>query len=323
MKKIVLSNAYKGAVREFVASLVPEGFTLEILNTMSSDELKERIVDADYLLVSGRMKVDANVLKEAKQLKMVQRTGVGLDHIDLAYLKENQIPLYVNQGVNALSVAEHTLLLMLAVLKRLPYIDRFVKNGGWDKQNNGIQNHELSGKTIGIIGAGHIGRNVVQLLSGFNVNLLYYDAYRLNTELEQKLNMHYVDLDTLLKESDVVSLHCPLLDTTRHMINEEILQKMKSSAILVNTSRGPLIDEAALIEALQKGTIKAAGIDVYESEPVSKDSMLLQLDNLITTPHIAGITRESFGSMISKAFANMVAYEKEDFESIESSRYPY
>lgn len=323
MKKIVLSNAYKGAVREFVASLVPEGFTLEILNTMSSDELKERIVDADYLLVSGRMKVDANVLKEAKQLKMVQRTGVGLDHIDLAYLKEKQIPLYVNQGVNALSVAEHTLLLMLAVLKRLPYIDRFVKNGGWDKQNNGIQNHELSGKTIGIIGAGHIGRNVVQLLSGFNVNLLYYDAYRLNTELEQKLNMHYVDLDTLLKESDVVSLHCPLLDTTRHMINEETLQKMKSSAILVNTSRGPLIDEAALIEALQKGTIKAAGIDVYESEPVSKDSMLLQLDNLITTPHIAGITRESFGSMISKAFANMVAYEKEDFESIESSRYPY
>ena len=323
MKKIVLSNAYKGAVREFVESLVPEGFTLEILNTMNSDELKERIVDADYLLVSGRMKVDGSVLSAAKQLKMVQRTGVGLDHIDLAYLKENNIPLYVNQGVNALSVAEHTLLLMLAVLKRLPQIDRFVKNGGWDKQNNGIQNHELSGKTIGIIGAGHIGRTVVKLLSGFDANVIYYDAYRLSEELEQQFNMKYVDLDTLLKESDVVSLHVPLLETTRHMINQETLAKMKSSAILVNTSRGPLIDENALLEALQNGVIKAAGIDVYESEPVAKDSPLLKLENLITTPHIAGITRESFGSMISKAFDNMVAYEQEDFASIEPSRYPY
>ena len=227
MKKIVLSNAYKGAVREFVSSLVPAGFTLEILNTMSSDELKERIVDADYLLVSGRMKVDESVLSHAKQLKMVQRTGVGLDHIDVTYLKENNIPLYVNQGVNALSVAEHALLLILAVLKRLPQIDQFVKNGGWDKQNNGIQNHELSGKTVGIIGAGHIGRTLIQLLSGFDVKVLYYDAYCLSEEQEQKLHIQYVDLDTLLKESDVVSLHCPLLDTTRHMINKDTLQKMK------------------------------------------------------------------------------------------------
>ena len=323
MKKIVLSNAYKGAVREFVESLVPAGFSLEILETMSSDELKERIVDADYFIVSGRMKVNGEVLSEAKQLKMVQRTGVGLDHIDLAYLKENNIPLYVNQGVNALSVAEHTLLLMLAVLKRLPHIDRFVKNGGWDKQNNGIQNHELSGKTIGIIGAGHIGRTVVKLLSGFDVNIIYYDAYRLNEEMEQSLRMQYVDLDTLLKESDVVSLHCPLLDSTRHMMNEETLKKMKPSAVLVNTSRGPLIDESALVEALRNGTIKAAGIDVYVSEPVAKDSPLLQLENLVTTPHIAGITRESFGSMISKAFANMVAYEQGDLDSIEPSRYQY
>lgn len=323
MKKIVLSNAYKGAVREFVASLVPAGFTLEILNTMDSEELKQRIVDADYLLVSGRMKVNEDILKEAKQLKMVQRTGVGLDHIDLNYLKEHQIPLYVNQGVNALSVAEHALLLMLAVLKRLPYIDSFVKNGGWDKQNNGIQNHELSGKTIGIIGAGHIGRTLVQLLSGFDVNIIYYDAYRLDETKEKQYNMKYVDFDTLLKESDVISLHCPLLDSTRHMINEETLGKMKSSAVLINTSRGPLIDEEALVKALQQKTIAAAGIDVYESEPVAKESPLLQLENIITTPHIAGITRESFGSMISKAFANMVAFEQEDYEAIKESLYPY
>lgn len=323
MKKIVLSNAYKGAVREFVASLVPAGFTLEILNTMDSEELKQRIVDADYLLVSGRMKVNEDILKEAKQLKMVQRTGVGLDHIDLNYLKEHQIPLYVNQGVNALSVAEHALLLMLAVLKRLPYIDSFVKNGGWDKQNNGIQNHELSGKTIGIIGAGHIGRTLVQLLSGFDVNIIYYDAYRLDETKEKQYNMKYVDFDTLLKESDVISLHCPLLDSTRHMINEETLGKMKSSAVLINTSRGPLIDEEALVKALQQKTIAAAGIDVYENEPVAKESPLLQLENIITTPHIAGITRESFGSMISKAFANMVAFEQEDYEAIKESLYPY
>lgn len=322
MRKIVLSNAYKGAVKELVASLVPEGFELEMLEKLDAEELKAKIKDADYLLVSGRMKVNAEILQEAKNLKMVQRTGVGLDHIDLNYLKEHNLPLYVNQGVNAVSVAEHALLLMLAVLKRLPKIDRFVKNGGWDKQNTGIGNHELSGKTIGIIGAGHIGRTVIKLLSGFDAEIIYYDAYRLNEELEAQLKLTYVSLEELLRRSDVISLHCPLLESTRHMINKETLAMMKPSAVLVNTSRGPLIDEAALLEALENHVIAAAGIDVYEQEPVAKDNPLLKLENLITTPHIAGITAESFSSMISMAFANMQAFEQEDFESIARSAYP-
>jgi phosphoglycerate dehydrogenase-like enzyme len=235
-------------------------------------------------------------------------------------MKELNIPLYVNQGVNSRSVAEHTMSLILASLKRLPIVHNDTVNGIWKKQEHGVQSRELYQKTVGIIGMGHIGSILVSLLKGFNCKIIYYDKYRLNSNLEDKLCIKYANLNELFSNSDIVTLHCPLTEETRKMIQQKEFEIMKKNAILINTARGELIDEDALYNALKNGTISFAGLDVFSREPVTSNNKLLTLKNIVLTSHMGGLTYESFSAMMEDAINNIVLFHKGELDRIESKR---
>ncbi len=316
MKMILITNTYEGAVLDIVCSCVPEGFHIQTLSENSTEALLSCVAGADYILASGRMKITAEVLDKAKKLKMVQRTGVGLDSLDLEALQQRNIPLYVNQGVNAQSVAEHTILLILACLRKLTLLDKNTKNGIWEKQAQGIATYELHGKTVGIIGMGNIGRKVAGLLNAFDAKVIYYDQYRQPESTEKEQKILYQPLETVLSQADVVTLHCPLTEETRQLINENTLQRMKDGVVIVNTARGALIDESALLDALERGKIAFAGLDVHAEEPVAIGDQLIACDRVIATPHIGGVTYDSFRQMMLAAMRNIEKFDKGELEEI-------
>lgn len=320
--KILLTNHYEGKPAEIIKSAVPDGFELEMLESVSQQELEGKVKEADYLLVSGRLKINRTVLGNAQNIKMIQRTGVGLDSIDLEYIRNHDIPFYVNKGVNAQSVAEHTILLMLASLRNLVEINENTKRGIWKKQAQGVCTHELCGKTVGLIGMGAIGRKVAGMLKAFGAEVLYNDVSKMKQEDENALGIKFSTREEIIEKSDIISLHCPLTDDTRHMINDRAVNKMKNGVILINTARGGLIDEAALINGIKNGKIAGAGIDVYEKEPVD-NSEVLNLQNVITTPHIGGVTYDSFYQMMYQAMRNIEMFDKGQLQEIEQSRYKF
>lgn len=319
MPLIQITNTYRGGVLELVRSCVPEGFDIRTLPENSEDALLAAVEDADYLLASGRVRIDAKILDRAKRLKMIQRTGVGLDSLDLEALRDRGIPLYVNQGVNAESVAEHALLLMLACLRRLPVIDRMVKRGVWEKQEQGLTTRQLAGKTVGIIGLGRIGGRLAELLKPFRANVLYYDRYQMDKTCEESFGLTYAPLETVLRQSDLITLHCPLTAETRNLVCRKTLSQMKDGVILINTARGGLICEADLTEAILSGKVGYAGLDVFALEPVPKDNPLLQMERVITTPHIGGVSYDSFRDMITAAMENIRMFEAGNLEAIRRS----
>ena len=321
MKKVLLTNTYTGRPLEIVREEAPEGFEICFLSEQTREALRSEASDADYILAGGRLPITREALEQAGKLKMIQRSGVGLDSLDLEAIREKGIPLYVNQGVNAESVAEHALLLILASLRRLTQIDRNTRNGIWKKQEQGIRTAELKGKTVGIVGMGHIARVLVGLLQPFGVKILYWNRSRADEAFEQRFGLRFVGLDELLERSDVVTLHCALAPETRHLIREESIARMKPGAILVNTARGGLVDTAALACALRNGKLSFAALDVHEQEPIPADYALKELDNVILTPHVAGVTADSFRAMMHEAFRNIRCFEEGRLEEIEAYRY--
>jgi len=320
MSLILLTNKYSDKVLTIVREELLEGFNLISLENIDKEELIQKAVLADYFLASGRIPIDKEVIESAIKLRMIQRTGVGTDTIDLETLKEKGIPIYINPGINSTSVAEHTIMLMLSVLRRLNIVDAEVKSGKWRKNDNGIECNSLIGKTIGIIGMGNIGRTVVKMLQPFGVTVLYYDPVRLPEHEENNLNIQYCDLHELLKQIDILSLHCSLTPQTKGFIGTFEIASMKHGAVIINTARGQLIDETALAEALKQGHIKGAGLDVLSQEPLIKDNPLLNFDNVILTPHIGGLTIEIFRKMIREAFENIRLFEYGKFDLIENKK---
>lgn len=317
MPKILHTARYTGTPWEILKSIVPDGFTVETLEELSYDCLLRQVVDADYLLVSGRLPIDEKLLTVAKCLKMIQRTGVGTEMLDLEAIKRHNIPVYVNKGVNARSVAEHTLTLMLCCLKNIPQIDRNVKQGIWKKQQTGVTCHELYGKTVGLVGMGSIGRQVATYLKAFGAKVLYTDLFRQDDTTEQNLSLTYVpSFDLLLPQVDILSFHCPLTPDNKEMLNTRTISRMKDAALVINTARGKLIDETALYNALSNGKLCSAALDVHYEEPIQKDSPLKNLDNVILTPHIAGLSYETFHAMMKEAVDNITAFENGSNESI-------
>lgn len=321
MKTILFTNQYAGRPLEIVREELPAGFEIAFLPAQTPEALLEAVPNADYILAGGRLPLTGETLAAAQKLKMIQRSGVGLDSLDLKAIRARGIPLYVNQGVNAQSVAEHALLLILASLRRLPQIDRDTKNGVWKKQEQGIRTAELKGKTVGIVGMGHIGRILAELLQPFRVKILYFNRSRADADFERAYALRYAELDELLAQSDVVTLHCALAPETRGLIREETLERMKPGAILVNTARGGLVDTAALAAALQSGALAFAALDVHEQEPIPADCPLLGLENVILTPHVAGVTADSFRAMMHDAFRNIRCFDEGKLEEIEPYRF--
>lgn len=321
MPKILHTARYTGIPWEILKSVVPEGFFVNTLEELSYDCLQREVVDADYLLVSGRLPIDEGVLSAARHLKMIQRTGVGTEMLDMEAIRKHNLPVYVNAGVNARSVAEHTLTLMLCCLKNIPKIDRGVKQGVWKKQQTGVTCNELYGKTVGLVGMGAIGRQVATYLNAFGAKIVYTDVFRATHETEQQLSLTYCpSFQELLPLVDILSFHCPLTPENKEILNAEAINQMKDGAIVVNTARGKLIEPKALYEALFKGKLRTAALDVHYEEPLPQEYALAKLDNVILTPHIAGLTYEAFHSMMVGAVENIVAYEKSEIDMIRNKR---
>lgn len=319
---IILHTArYSGIPLEILQASCPQGFIVKTLDEARYEQLLKEVANADYFLVSGRLPIDKAVLDSAPHLKMIQRTGVGTEMLDLDEIRKRNIPVYVNAGVNARSVAEHTLTMMLAALKRLPQINAQTHNGVWKKQQQGVTTHELYGKTVGLVGMGNIGRLVATMLQPFGAKVIYTDVFRQKDEVEADLKLTYSEsFEAMLPQCDILSFHCPLTKDNAEMLNKRTLAMMKNDAIIVNTARGKLINPDDLYEALKSGHVKAAALDTHYEEPVKENYKLAELDNVILTPHIGGLSYEAFASMMSEAMNNIQAFEEGRLDEIENKR---
>ncbi len=267
--------------------------------------LRENNYDAVICLLTD--KIDAEVFDATPKTKIFANYAVGVDNIDLVEAKKRNIVITNTPGVLTNAVAEHAFALVLAVAKRVAESDKFLREGkyeGWAPML--LLGTELAGKTFGIIGLGRIGSRVAQYARAFDNRVLYYDVSP-NIDFERMTGAKYhADIDEVLKNSDFISIHVPLLPTTKHLINADKLKLMKPSAILVNTSRGPVIDEVALVEALKSKTIRGAGLDVFENEPKLTPG-LAELSNVVITPHTASATEETRAAMSRLAAENVLA----------------
>lgn len=321
MPKILHTARYTGLPLEILQSACPRGFDVKTLDELSQEQLIKEAFDADYLLVSGRLVINSEVLDAAKHLKMIQRTGVGTDMLDKDEIKRRRIPVYVNAGVNARSVAEHTLMLILATLKRLPQINGQMHNGVWQKQQSGVSTKELFGKTVGVVGMGHIGRLVASMLQPFQAKVFYTDIIRQPEDVEKELNLTYCEsFEDLLPITDVLTLHCPMLSNNLEALNARTLAMVKEGAVIINTARGKLVNPDDLYNAIKSGHIRAAALDTHYEEPIKDGYKLAELDNVILTPHIGGLSYEAFEAMMVGAMRNIEAFEHGELREIEDKR---
>jgi phosphoglycerate dehydrogenase-like enzyme len=248
--------------------------------------------------------VTQQLYKDAPHLKLVQCLSAGYDRADLEAARKSKVPLCNNGGANSVAVSEHALLLMLATSRRLITQHSNVTAGRWHG-NAPPTVHEVRNKVLGIIGLGTIGKKVARLAQAFGMIVHYYDIVRLSEDREDALGVRFRLLPEILRTSDIISLHVPLNDSTHHLLGAQELAAMKKSAIIVNTSRGPVIDEKAMTEALSAGRLFGAGLDVFDEEPTPPDNPLLKLNNVVLTAHLAGPTWESNITRLRNGFDNV------------------
>jgi glyoxylate reductase len=269
---------------------------------------KARNVDALVTLLSD--KIDAEVFDAAPKLKIVAQMAVGFDNIDVAEATKRGIYVTNTPGVLTETTADFAWALLMAIARRVVEADRYVRGGQWKVSwhPSMLLGRDVYSATLGIVGAGRIGTAVARRAKGFNMRILYYDVVPMPPEIEKELDAKRVDLDTLLRASDFVSIHVPLMKETYHLINEEKLRLMKKTAYLINNSRGPVVDEKALYRALKEGWIAGAALDVFEQEPTPVDNPLLKLDNVVVAPHISSASYETRSRMAEMVGENLVAF---------------
>lgn len=304
-KKILITPKSFLQVKEKVNEIFRQ-YDLEIIEnkngrTLTKEEMLCLCSDVDGVIV-GIDPMDEEVLRNAPKLKAISKYGVGLDNIDLKVAEELGIKIRKAEGTNSRSVAELTVGLFFALSRNLPKVVYNVKNYVWERYIG----CELLGKTVGIIGFGAIGREVAKMCRGIGMQVMAYDPYINASELIERLNVKMTDIEEILEKADFVTLHLPLNNETKHLINRETLRKMKREAFLVNTARGELVDEEALYEALKEGIIAGAAEDVFSQEPPPKESKLLSLDNFMLTPHIGAYTKEATERMAIVSVKNLI-----------------
>jgi len=310
-EKIVWLEVHDPKVIELENSVLPDGFELVRITSASDKEEHLRLLaDADYI-IAGSVRITKEYLDAAPKLKMIQKWGIGVDKIDCAAAKERGIPVYCAAGSNSVPVAELAVGLMFAVNRRIPYVDSSMRRGEWVKSKMRPQCRMIHGKTVGLLGIGNIAKEAAKMLRGFeNTRVIYYDVKRLDPEAEKTLQVSYVPFEQLLTDSDILSIHTPLLDSTRHMIGVRELAMMKPDSILINTARGGVVDEAALISALKEGKLRGAGLDTFEEEPVSPDNELLNLENVVLTCHCGGGVADNVVHVTEHVFSNIVKFSR-------------
>jgi phosphoglycerate dehydrogenase-like enzyme len=311
MTKTVLSLAPLPAeIVKFLIRQVPDVPDFEVIpgNEMSEEEVKKAFSAADVVLgdYTFKQKITADIVSAARNLKLIQQPSVGYQHIDVEACTARGIKVANTAGANTISVAEHTIAWGLCLLKNMFHAHTSTKLGEWEQMS--IKPAELKGKVWGIVGLGRIGQAVAERLKPFQLSrIIYYDTHRPGPSVEQVLGVEYTEMTTILSQSDIISLHAPLTDATRTMINEDALNSMKQGAYLINVARAELLDEKSLAGAIMKGKIAGAGIDVFSEEPVTMDNPLLGVESerLLFSPHVAGVTDEAAGRIINMAAANI------------------
>lgn len=287
-----------------------------IASNTKTETLIQEAQGCEAAVIRANGVIDKIFLDAVPTMKVVGRHGVGYDNIDVAYARSKGVEVVYTPNAPSNSTAEHTIALMFALSRHLPQLHNVTVNHNWNARND-MKAVELIGKTLGIAGMGRIGKRIAQIASlGIQMNVLYHDVMR-NEAAENEYHIAYCEsLDELLAQADFVTLNVPLNDQTHQMINAQRLQKMKPSAYLINTSRGGVIDEAALIQALQDNVIAGAALDVFEMEPVQNDSPLLSMPNVIVTPHTGGLSHDGLKNM-SLVAEDIVAVLKD-----ETPKYP-
>lgn len=266
---------------------------------LTEEELIPLLEDCDGY-IAGLDYITEGVIKSCKHLKVISRYGAGYDRVDLKAAKEMNVAVTNTPGVNAVAVAELAMGLTLAVARKISYLDKKTRQGEWVR-NTGI---EISGKVMGIMGLGAIGKNVARYAQGFGMKVMAYDPF-LNETYAKENNIQAATFDEIVKNTDVISLHLPLTTETKSLFNKEVMSEMKNTAILINTSRGGIIDEMAAYELLKEGAFGGMGLDAFEKEP-PEDSPLFTLDNVVVTPHTGAHTKEATDNMANAAVQNLI-----------------
>ena len=289
--------------------LLKEKYELDVYEGeefLTKEEMLKRVKDADAVITQLRDPVDKEFIDAGKKLKIIANYAVGYNNINVEYAKSKGIYVTNTPGVLTEATADIAWALILAVARKIISADRFVREGkfkGWKPKL--FLGYEIHGKTLGIIGMGRIGQAVARRALGFGIKIIYHNRKRLPEEIEKKYSASYVDLETLLKNSDFISINVPLTDETYHLLDEKRLNLLKPNAILVNTARGPVVDEKALYKLLKEGKIAGAGFDVYENEPFLTPG-LEKLENVVLLPHIGSATFETRSKMSIMVAENVI-----------------
>lgn len=284
MKKVVLSKAIHPAG---LSVLEGHAEVVELTDT-SQEGIAGELSDADALILRTNIKVTREILGKATKLAVISRTGVGVDNVDVDAATEKGIPVCNTPGVNTNSVAEQTVALIVASAKRLREMDSAVRAGNW-KIRNSYKSVDVSGKTLGLLGVGQIGRTVADMCrTAFGMKVVAFDPYVQKADGFELLDSK----EEVFRQADFLSIHVPYTQETYHMVNAELLSLMKPTAYIINTARGPIIEQQALVEALQNGSIQGAGLDVFEEEPPAPDNPLFSFDSVVTSPHSSALSAE-------------------------------
>ncbi len=286
---------------ELARAIAPSGFDVVM---PKEGDIRAHLDKAEYMICYPHIKMDDAFHKAAPNLKLIQLLSAGYDNVDLAAARRAKVPVANNGGANAISVAEHAMMLMLTTARRVIWQHASVSGGRWRGNGPTPTMYELYDKTLGIIGLGNIGKKVARRAQAFGMRVEYFDIKRLTEDEEDNLGVKFRLLKELLRRSDFISLHVPLNAATKHLIGAEELALMKPSAIIVNTSRGPVIDEKALHATLAAHKIFAAGLDVFDQEPPPTNNPLFTLDNVVLTAHFAGPTSDNHTARFRNAFDN-------------------
>jgi phosphoglycerate dehydrogenase-like enzyme len=301
--KILFCPKQPPVIMDMVRQLTPPGFEL-VPADIDTPEFYEAAAQAEYYLGFAR-RMGNDFFRAAPNLKLVQLTSAGYDQVDPEAAKKAKVPVSNNGGANAIAVAEHAIMLMLACAKQAVVVDQRTRKADWGKARwEGML--EMNGKTLGIIGVGNIGRRVARTAAALGMRVIGYDKYVPADEVRNRGVEPMPDMASVLRQADVVTCHTPHTKESHHMIDAAAVAQMKDGVIFVNTSRGKTQDETALVAGLESGKIRAAGIDVFEEEPASSDNRFFQLENVIVSPHIAGVTRETMRGMALQVTAEML-----------------
>ncbi len=303
--KIVFCPPLSKTIMDVAHGMVPAGYELDVLDR-DDPRFAAAIQEAEYFMGFARGGMGPDFYRAAPRLKLIQLISAGYDRLDVEAARQARVPVANNGGANSVAVAEHTMMLILAVYKRLAWQHNNVVAGKWRVGDLGEQRiYELAGKTLGIVGLGTIGKKVARRAPAFEMKVQYQDIVRLSEDQEDALGVRFALFPELLRTSDVVSLHVPLNAATRNMMGAREFALMKDTAILINTCRGPVVDEAALHQALTTRQIAGAGLDVMVQEPPATDHPLFKLDNITITPHLAGPTWENWAKAFRNGFDNV------------------